>query len=706
MMTYNFRQPHPLRGLHPVVVVAMAVLWILFPAALGSAAQQTLHHSLEVEILHDTKTLRGMDTIHLPKGSSRLRVAFRPGARILGVEGATHAHKEGVLHLTIEKSDPSSRTVVLRYERIFDDTFEAEPFSMDNPGQGVMGTITPDAAFFLAGSGWYPLILDDIPETFRVSVTAPKGIYAVMEGRLEAHVDESERSRSIWSVARPSGPLAMFAGRYVIGERMHDKVRIATYFLPANTGLSTRYLDAVQRHIDRYEALHGPYPFAKFAVVENFFPTGYGFPSFTLLGSRVLRLPFIPDTSLRHEVAHCWWGNGVLVDATGGNWCEGLTTYVADYLSREELSLEEARGYRLRTLENYALLAAGTQDFALSTFRSRTNPTSQAIGYGKAMFVFHMMRQRIGDAAFWAALRDIYHERLYRKTNWGHFMDAFAEHGGLSRHAVRSFHDQWITRPGALQLSINSPRVVSAAGRPLVEGKLIQKAPRFNVRVPVVVTGSRVSRRENVTLDDATATFSIQMPEAPRTVAADPDFDVFRLLYPEEIPATVNAVKGSSALAAVLTDDSPGPWAEVFRGLLMGLNHGGTTIWNEDRFAAEETAGKDVLFFGLPKREKGRAILSELGDGVVLFSGAFRVAAGISSHNADTIFAVFKRKQRLVAVFLPVAGTDTETVVRTARKITHYGRYGRLSFKGGVNIGKGVGQVSGSPLVVDLGDDS
>jgi aminopeptidase N len=80
-----------------------------------------------------------------------------------------------------------------------------------------------------------------------------------------------------------------------------------------------------------------------------------------------------------------------------------------------------------------------------------------------------------------------------------------------------------------------------------VEGVLIQKSPRFNVRVPVEVTGATVSRRENVTLDDATATFSIQMQEAPRTIAADPDFDVFRLLYPEEIPATVNAVKGSNA---------------------------------------------------------------------------------------------------------------------------------------------------------------
>jgi hypothetical protein len=134
----------------------------------------------------------------------------------------------------------------------------------------------------------------------------------------------------------------------------------------------------------------------------------------------------------------------------------------------------------------------------------------------------------------------------------------------------------------------------------------------------------------------------------------------------------------------------------------MGLNHGGTPVWSESRFTAEDTAGEDVLFFGMPKREKGRNLLSELGDAAVLSAGAFQVGEDISSRNADTLFAVFKRNQRLVAVFLPVAGADVETIVRTARKITHYGRYGRLSFKDGVNTGKGVGEASGSPLVVDL----
>ncbi len=91
----------------------------------------------------------------------------------------------------------------------------------------------------------------------------------------------------------------------------------------------------------------------------------------------------------------------------------------------------------------------------------------------------------------------------------------------------------------------------------------------------------------------------------------------------------------------------------------------------------------------------------------ILFPAALGFAAQQTLHHALEVEILHDAKTlRGIDTILPVAGTDTETVVRTARKITHYGRYGRLSFKGGVNIGKGVGEVSGSPLVVDLGDNS
>jgi aminopeptidase N len=96
--------------------------------------------------------------------------------------------------------------------------------------------------------------------------------------------------------------------------------------------LAGRYLEATARYLAMYEKLLGPYPYGKFALVENFWETGYGMPSFTLLGPRVLRLPFILHSSYPHEILHNWWGNGVFPDYGQGNWAEGLTAYLADHL--------------------------------------------------------------------------------------------------------------------------------------------------------------------------------------------------------------------------------------------------------------------------------------------------------------------------------------------------------------------------------------
>jgi len=60
-----------------------------------------------------------------------------------------------------------------------------------------------------------------------------------------------------------------------------------------------------------------------------------------------VRLPFIRTTSLGHEVLHNWWGNGVYVDWERGNWCEGLTTFMADYAYKEEEGESAAREMRL-----------------------------------------------------------------------------------------------------------------------------------------------------------------------------------------------------------------------------------------------------------------------------------------------------------------------------------------------------------------------
>jgi len=58
-----------------------------------------------------------------------------------------------------------------------------------------------------------------------------------------------------------------------------------------------------------------------------------------------VRLPFITETSLGHEVLHQWFGNALGVDDEQGNWCEGLATYLADHWYEEQ----KGKGWEYRS---------------------------------------------------------------------------------------------------------------------------------------------------------------------------------------------------------------------------------------------------------------------------------------------------------------------------------------------------------------------
>ena len=440
----------------------------------------------------------------------------------------------------------------------------------------------------------------------------------------------------------------------------------------------------------------GPYPFPKFATVENFFPTGYGFPSYTLLGASVLRLPFIPQTSLRHEIAHSWWGNGVLVDYASGNWCEGLTTYVADYLSQEITSAADARLYRQQILQEYATLAASGADFPLRLFGGRSSPATRAVGYGKAAFVFHMIRQRIGDEAFWKCLRQIYKEKLFVRTSWDDFRNVFVRTGGWDPVEAKAFFDQWIERSGAPVLKLHDvqSRTTDDSGWQ-VTGTLLQEQPWYDLDIAVTLKTSQ-NERENtkIRIENGSARFNIRSATAPQKLTVDPEVNTFRLLSPEEIPATVNSVKGSQGLLAVLTQsgdrntEDAGSKNPAFELLLEGLDQADAPILSEKEAEMKVGEEKDFLFFGFPRSEKLKEFFASAPEEVKLSPRSFSVK-GFSG--ADCLFLVFKdpnRAGRITALFLPISEASSDSVMTAVRKITHYGKYSYLAFSNGYNPGK------------------
>ncbi|MCE5334940.1 MAG: M1 family peptidase [Desulfobacteraceae bacterium] len=678
------------------------LLFLLCCAAFaGECSALTCRHDLNVELRPEAHSILVKDTLRLESveiDSIDLIIAEKARMEELRVDGAPaeYSFESGRITVPLPPgATPRKVELLLSYEAVFDDSVPQEVANFDNPGFGVTGIVSGKGVFLPPDSGWYAR-LPDAKVEFDIRVVAPKGIYAVTAGELIGHTDEEDRTVSSWKTGAIGQGPALSAGRYVVHSNTAGRIPVMTYLLPDSDSLSETYLNASLEHLAFYEKLHGPYPFPKFAVVENFFPTGYGFPSYTLMGGTVLRLPFIPQTSLRHEIAHSWWGNGVLVDYDSGNWCEGLATYVADYLAREHVSAEEGRLYRMQILQDYATLAASGADFPLNKFTGRTSPSTRAVGYGKAAFLFHMIRQRIGDAPFWESLRQVFRERLFAKASWIDFRDAFVKTGGWDAQEAQAFFEQWISRPGAPSLKLQQVRSSKRGANRRVSGAIVQARPFFDFRINLALTDSE----DNTTGAEAHPTggvtrFAIQTSKAPKKLVADPGVNVFRLLSPREIPATVNSLKASGNLAAITADGIDREMLPAFSTLLEGLGRRGARMLSEKEADLRKIKSADLLFFGLP-RSKALSSLLELS--------ARTYDLSVFSE-ADCLFLVFadpRRTGRLTALLLPVPGAQRASVSAAAHKITHYGKYSYLAFSDGTVGTKGVWETKASPLIFEF----
>jgi hypothetical protein len=435
-------------------------------------------------------------------------------------------------------------------------------------------------------------------------------------------------------------------------------VETLAYLHDRDDALAGKYLAATAQYLEMYRELIGSYPYRKFALVENFWETGYGMPTFTLLGHDIIRFPFIITSSYPHEILHNWWGNSVFVDYASGNWCEGLTAYLADHLLAEQRGAGDE--YRRSTLQKYRDYVRDGRDFPLTAFRSRESASTEAVGYGKALMAFHMLRMEIGDSLFRQLLRRFYQEYEGRRASFADIEKAAETVTGLDLH--RFFKD-WIERTGAPVLAVEVTAVRPDASR----------GGSGFVVVPLVVH-------------------------------VDPWFDVFRKLDPRETPPSVGQIFGEPRVLAVLPSGAPASeiaaWRELFRGWQSGSH---AIEMKLDTEVTDLPADRAVWVAGRSNRWASRVLAAgphglSVGESAVVIDGmSIALAKNTLVLTARHPGNVEKAVGLLLAdsvVALPALG----------RKLPHYGKYSYLGFEGNdaTNFAKGQWQESDSPLDVDV----
>ncbi|MBL4819616.1 MAG: M20/M25/M40 family metallo-hydrolase [Gammaproteobacteria bacterium] len=682
------------------------VLIVLFSTqAINVFAQQseTIHHSLKVRLDPYGQHIAVDDTITFPAEFSTRDITFLLNNNLsITQNSAQHvllgtADSSAAVGINSSGADTADSNlfslslpgnynrVVLSYEGTIFQQTQQNSAQYSQSFSETSGIITDQGVYLNGASLWVPNFQSELV-TFDMQVEfaeSSRSWTAVSQG--------SDNGINSWAESNPMEEIYLIAADFTRYSAETDNVDMLVFLRQPDPNLAARYLDATQRYLALYEPLLGDYPFDKFALIENFWETGYGMPSFTLLGQQIIRFPFIIDSSYPHEILHNWWGNGVYPDYETGNWSEGLTAYLADHLFQEMNGLGHV--YRKDNLIRYKNYVANDTDFPLSQFTSRNSAASQAVGYGKTMMLWHMLRQEVGDELFIEGLRQLYSNYKFQQIGFAEIARLFSE---LTQQDLQPFFDQWVNRTGAPQIEMSVEEASDNQAR--IMFAQIQSSESYSINIPVALfyAGEEEPQIYHIPLSQRFEGVMADNYENLEAVIVDPYFDVFRQLDREEIPPVIGQLFGATEISFVVPRENREQWVQLAESFAEGVD--AEIIMVEDLTALPDDRSVWILGKQNPFSPTVEEAVSLYE---VVFSDAGFTLSGSQVEYLDRSSVLTARhplNDELAIGWIHV--DDMVAMPGMIEKLPHYGKYSFLSFIGvePVNDVKGVWSSPNSPM--------
>jgi len=700
------------------------LLTIVFFLNVSIFASKYIHHNIKAELFPDENRIMVTDTISLSDSFVKMiRFTLHGAMKVtfvspnIMIKESNNEEKSTFSGINTVEFQISDKIPVKNYEITFNKTGDHSKFIIKYSGKiyheikqigteyargfsETPGMISKEGVFLSGSSFWIPRFNDNLV-TFQIDAITPHGWSCVSQGKLEKDFDRYGKHISVWNSPEPMDEVYLIAAKFFRYRIKQGKVNLYAYMRTDEKNLAMKYLNTTGQYLEMYNRLIGDFPYTKFALIENFWETGYGMPSFTLLGQKIIRFPFILHSSYPHELLHNWWGNSVFVDYERGNWCEGLTVFFADHLIKEQRN--QGAEYRRTTLQGYTDYVNESNDFSVSKFRARNNASSSAIGYGKVMMIFNMLRNELGDEVFMDSIREFYKKNKFKKTDFSDIRESFEK---ISGRNLKVFFAQWVDRKGAPELIMKDAMVVKKKGLFELSFSLEQSQPGdpFKLRIPVSVylKDEKDVKTVKVVMDKKDGNYKFIFKNEPIRIEVDPEFDIFRRLSDEEIPPSLSKIFGSKKVTIVISEKLEKSLVKNYYKLAKNWASKQKEIIKivSDKDLTDLPFDQDVWLFGWDNKFRNIVEKEILKYGNSVKSDEVNINEKIIDRKKNSIILAVKNPKKKSRVIVLLSTNEEKALNGLGRKLPHYGKYSFLSFSGiepNVNL-KGQWQVKESPL--------
>jgi aminopeptidase N len=268
----------------------------------------------------------------------------------------------------------------------------------------------------------------------------------------------------IWTVEQPVAR-SFAAGPFTVAHERTGGRDVAMYLLGAAPAAARAQARTLSRALTAMEARFGPYPYPSYAVAEvpesSVTWAAGSEQGFIMARTSMFDAPGGNLPLFAHEAAHGWWGNAVSTTGPGSRMgSEALAQYGA-LLSIEALEgraaardfLDFSRpGYNpLQCALGFFHIWREGEDVPLAALAD--GPSDHNLSDSKGMWFYQMTRDRLGDAAFFGALRGLLAEFTTRPMRVSDIRAAFLA-AAPADTGLATFLTQWLDRTGAPVLDV------------------------------------------------------------------------------------------------------------------------------------------------------------------------------------------------------------------------------------------------------------
>lgn len=384
-----------------------------------------------------------------------------------------------------------------------------------------------------SNSVWFPTIdKTNQKSTQELTVTVDNKYVTLSNGKLVSQKKNADGTRTdYWKMELPHAPYLFFVGvgDYAVIKDSWKGKEVNYYVEPEYASVAKKIFGNTPEMMSFYSRITGvEYPWVKYSQItgrdyvagamENTTATIH--QNFAQQDARELIDGNNWESTIAHELFHQWFGDYVTTES----WSNlTLNESFADY--SQTLWEEYKNGKDAGDAENFqgmqGYLQSGSDNIDLVRFNyANREDMFDAVSYQKGGRVLNMLRNFVGDSAFFKSLNNYLTTNKFKSAEAHQLRLAFED---VSGRDLNWFFNQWYFGSGHPEVSIDY-LYNDAAGNVKVIIKQNQKSGKiFTLPIAIDIYSGTNKTRNNVWVKNAVDTFSFNYTKRPDLINVDGD---------------------------------------------------------------------------------------------------------------------------------------------------------------------------------------